>query len=293
MTAMGLKPGQMMQVGNEQVEATAHFGDAMAYALTQSNMNRESFFEALKYSAPIAATAGLSAGEEIAANMIVANSGLKGSMAGTGMRSGLLTLAGANKKAQAALEEVGVTGSDAQKQMAEAEATFNQLGVTGKSFSQRVMQLGQAFSQMSGDEQLNYAYRICDNTRTELEYLNSAFDALQGAGISGGLTAAANAARMFGAAMLTAARAALAFVVTPVGAVLTAPALAAYYAYENWERVAPAISRVADIFNLITPAVDNAKNALSTFADAFHFDALTSGFGNLIDMLGEDLHKIA
>ena len=77
MTAMGLKPGQMMQVGNQMVEATSHFGDAMAYALTQSNMNREAFFEALKYSAPIAATAGLSAGEEIAANMIVANSGLK------------------------------------------------------------------------------------------------------------------------------------------------------------------------------------------------------------------------
>ena len=98
MTAMGLKPGQMMQVGNQMVEVTSHFGDSMAYAITQSNMNREAFFEALKYSAPIAATAGLSAGEEIAANMIVANSGLKGSMAGTGMRSGLLTLAGANKK---------------------------------------------------------------------------------------------------------------------------------------------------------------------------------------------------
>ena len=118
-----------------------------------------------------------------------------------------------------------MTSSDAQKQMAEAEATFNQLGVTGKNFSQRVMQLGQAFSKMSGDEQLNYAYRIFgknaatfwtklladpqslmdfakyadeidngyatgwakdtaavmrDNTRTELEYVKSALDALQG-----------------------------------------------------------------------------------------------------------------
>lgn len=433
MTAMGLKPGQMMKVGNEMVEATSHFGDAMAYALTQSNMNRESFFEALKYSAPIAATAGLSAGEEIAANMIVANSGLKGSMAGTGMRSGLLTLAGANKKAQAALEEVGMTSSDAQKQMAEAEATFNQLGVTGKSFSQRVMQLGQAFSTMTGDEQLNYAYRIFgknaatfwtklladpqslidfakyadeidngyatgwakdtaavmrDNTRTEIEYVKSALDALQGAagdallpairgaaqtfaplitsaaefvaqnpaliqacaglatalatatvavagfslamagvrfaqagwataglifgdlaakisaastamrgltlanigaGISGGLTAAANAARMFGAAMLTAARAALAFVFTPVGAILTAIALAAYYAYQNWDRVAPAISRVADIFNNILPAVDNAKNALSTFADAINFDALTNAVSTIADGFGSTL----
>lgn len=151
MTAMSLKPGQMLQIGDKQVEAAQHFGDAMAYALTQSNMNRENFFEALKYSAPIAATAGLTTGEEIAANMIVANSGLKGSMAGTGMRSGLLTLAGANKKAQAALEEVGMSSSDAQRQMAEAQDTFNALGVTGSKFSERVMQLGEAFSKMSGD----------------------------------------------------------------------------------------------------------------------------------------------
>lgn len=412
MTAMGLKPGQMMKVGNEMVEATAHFGDSMAYALTQSNMNRESFFEALKYSAPIAATAGLSIGEEIAANMIVANSGLKGSMAGTGMRSGLLTLAGANKKAQAALEEVGLTSSDAQKQMAEAEDAFNKLGVTGKNFSQRVMQLGQAFSTMSGDEKLNYAYRIFgknaatfwtkllsdpqslmdfakyaeeidngyatgwaqdtakvmrDNTRTELEYLNSALDALQGAAgdallpalrsgaqflapiitslsefvaqnpavvqacaaiatsiaaatvavagfslamagvrfaqagwatagiifgdlatkitalkaalagltfsgvgasLSAGLAAASTAARAFGASMLTAARAALAFVFTPVGAVLTALAIAAIWAAQNWERVGPAISTIGSIVSgILVPAFENAKNAISNLLD--------------------------
>ena len=396
MTAMGLKPGQMMQVGNQMVEATSHFGDAMAYALTQSNMNRESFFEALKYSAPIAATAGLSAGEEIAANMIVANSGLKGSMAGTGMRSGLLTLAGANKKAQAALEEVGMTSSDAQKQMAEAEATFNQLGVTGKNFSQRVMQLGQAFSKMTGDEQLNYAYRIFgknaatfwtklladpqslmdfakyadeidngyatgwakdtaavmrDNTRTELEYVKSAFDALQGAAGDALLPAIRGAAQTFaplitsaaefvaqnprivqacaaiaaaisaatvavagfslamagvrfaqagfatasllfsgfGAAIMSAARAAMIFVATPIGAVVAVLALAALYAYKNWDRVAPAISRVADIFNQILPAVDNAKNALSTFADAFNLDGLSNAVSTLASGIGGTL----
>lgn len=110
-----------------------------------------------------------------------------------------------------------------------------------------------------------------------------------GASLSGGLTAAANSARLFGAAMLNAARAALAFVFTPVGAILTALALAAFYAYNNWDRVAPAISRVADIFNQISPAIDNAKNALSTFADAIHLDALTTGFGSLIDMIGGTL----
>lgn len=110
-----------------------------------------------------------------------------------------------------------------------------------------------------------------------------------GAGLSSGLTAAANAARMFGAAMLTAARAALAFVFTPVGAILTALALAAYYAYENWDRVAPAISRVADIFNNILPAVDNAKNALATFADALNLDGISNAVSTLADGFGSVL----
>ena len=110
-----------------------------------------------------------------------------------------------------------------------------------------------------------------------------------GAGLSGGLTAAANAARLFGTAMLTASRAALAFVFTPVGAALTAIALAAFYAYQNWDRVAPAISRVADIFNNILPAVDRTKNALSTFADAINLDGISNVVSTLVDGFGSVL----
>lgn len=161
MTAMHLKPGQLMNVGGRQFETTRYFADAMAYALTQSNMDRENFFQAMKYNAPIGATAGLTVGEQIATNMVVASAGIQGSQSGTGMRSGLLTLAGANKKAQQALMEIDLlSSSDAQKQLAEAQQTFNALGVTGKNFSQRVMELGRAFSQMSDDEKLTNAYKI-------------------------------------------------------------------------------------------------------------------------------------
>lgn len=432
MTAMSLKPGQMLQIGDKQVEAAQHFGDAMAYALTQSNMNRENFFEALKYSAPIAATAGLTVGEEIAANMIVANSGLKGSMAGTGMRSGLLTLAGANKKAQAALEEVGVSSSDAQRQMAEAQDTFNALGVTGSSFSQRVMQLGEAFSKMSGDERLTNAYKIFgknaatfwtkllsdpeslkqfaqyaeeidsgyatgwagetaavmrDNTKTAIEYLKSALDALEGnagaallpalrgaaeaftplvtsaaqwvaqhpqivqacaavaaalatatvavagfslamagvrfaqagfatarllltdlatkaaaattalrgltlasigSSLSSGLTAAATAMRTFSAATLAAGRAALAFIATPVGAVLAAVALAGLWAYENWDKVSAALSRIGDALSgVISPALDAAGKAFGGLATAL--SPLGDVIGTLTNAVGGTL----
>lgn len=432
MTAMSLKPGQMLQIGSKQIEATQHFGDAMAYALTQSNMNREDFFQAMKYSAPIAATAGLSVGEEIAANMIVANSGIKGSQAGTGMRSGLLTLAGANKKAQAALQEVGMSSSDAQKQVAEAQETFNQLGVTGKTFSQRILQLGDAFSKMTNDEKLTNAYKIFgknaatfwtkllanpdslkdfaryaneidsgyasgwsqdtaavmrDNTKTAIEYVKSALDALQGAagdallpairsaaeaitpliaslaqwtkenprvvqglaaiaaavsvatvslagfslamaavrftqagiatagllftdlaakvtvattalrgltlanigaGLSAGLTAAANAARLFGTAMMTAARSALMFVFTPVGAALTAIALAAYYAYQNWDKVSAAFSTIGDaLSSSLVPAISSAMQALSTLGTAFA--PISDLVGSLISYIGGGL----
>ena len=106
-----------------------------------------------------------------------------------------------------------------------------------------------------------------------------------GATLSSGLTAASAAARAFGASMLAASRAALAFVFTPVGAVLTALALAALYAAQNWERVAPALDAISNaVSGILLPAFEAAKNALANL-----FDVDLSGISNLIDGVGSGL----
>lgn len=106
-----------------------------------------------------------------------------------------------------------------------------------------------------------------------------------GASLSSGLIAASTAARAFGAAMLTAARAALAFVFTPVGAALTAIAIAAYYAYTHWERVGPAIEKVMDTLSGLTGPVEGLMQALSNI----NFDGITSAAGALADTVGGTL----
>lgn len=106
-----------------------------------------------------------------------------------------------------------------------------------------------------------------------------------GASLSSGLIAASTAARAFGAAMLTASRAALAFVFTPVGAALTAIAIAAYYAYTHWERVGPAIEKVMDTLSGLTAPVEGLMQALSNI----NFDGITSAAGALADTVGGTL----
>lgn len=383
MTAMKLKPGQMIRVGDQWVEATEHFKDAMAYSITQSNMDKEAFFEAHKYSAPIAADAGLSVGESAAVQMVVANSGIKGSMAGTGMRAGLLVLANANKKAQAAMEELGIESSDARKRVAEANDALNEMGVTGTTFTERMIQFSDALSKMSdGNERLAYISRIFprtattfwtkllgdpeslkqfikyaqeidngyatgwgtmtadimrDNTQTHIEYLKSALDALQGAigdalhptlraladaltpvvmgfaewarenprvvqacaalatAISAAIVAVAGFSLAMaginfaqaGFAMLTASiasatRAALAFCMTPLGAALAALALAAYFVYENWYRIGPAIQSVVNsLSTAFDPVINNLMTSLGALGAAFETLFGSSFFSSL------------
>lgn len=106
-----------------------------------------------------------------------------------------------------------------------------------------------------------------------------------GASLSSGLAAASTAARAFGAAMLTASRAALAFVFTPVGAALTAIAVAAYYAYTHWERVGPAIESVMNTLSGLMGPVEGLMQALSNI----NFDGITSAAGALADTVGGTL----
>lgn len=157
MTAMGLKAGEMITLQNgKTVESSKYFADAFAYALTNANVNRESLHEALKYNAPIAKQWGLTMGEEFAINMMSANAGIKGSMAGTGLRAGLLRISAPPKKAAKAFEEMGLSMSDAQKELAEGQAAMKAYGVTIGDFATTLRSLGQVYNSLSRGERLGF-----------------------------------------------------------------------------------------------------------------------------------------
>ena len=150
MTAMGVP-----------VKDAGHFMDVYAYALTNSNARLTDFGETMKYAAPVAKAYGSSLDETAAMVMMMANAGIKGSMAGTSLRMGLLRLAGPPKTATKEMEKLGLSLSDAQAGALEADAVIRGLGIdlTGATsasdkMTRVLMQLHDKTKNLSQDEKL-------------------------------------------------------------------------------------------------------------------------------------------
>lgn len=90
------------------------YSDALAYAMSNANVNMDTLGESLKYIAPVATTAGFSMQETVASVMMLGDAGIKGSQAGTTLRTVMLNLTGANEKATEKLKELGVEVYDSQ-----------------------------------------------------------------------------------------------------------------------------------------------------------------------------------
>ena len=152
MTAMGLTAGQMVRAGknlDRQVEASAHFMDVYAYAMSNSNVNLESLGETMKYAAPVAAAYGASLEDTAAMTMIMGNAGIKGSMAGTALRMGLLRLSGPPKKASKEMEALGISMSDATAQAMEAQAAMKAYGIEIDENASPADKMNQVLTQLS------------------------------------------------------------------------------------------------------------------------------------------------
>lgn len=113
MTAMGLaadgtttivKDGYTKEVSN-----ASHFAHVLAAASSNSNTNVAMMGETFKYAAPLAGALGYSVEDLAQAIGLMANSGIKGSQAGTALRSVLTRLAKPPKEAAEAMEQYGIS----------------------------------------------------------------------------------------------------------------------------------------------------------------------------------------
>ena len=143
------------------VKDAPHFMDVYAYALTNSNARLTDFGETMKYAAPVAKAFGSSLDETAAMVMMMANAGIKGSMAGTSLRMGLLRLAGPPKTATKEMEKLGLSLSDAQAGALEAQAVIEGLGIDlqgatspAEKMTRVIMQLHEKTKNLSQDEKL-------------------------------------------------------------------------------------------------------------------------------------------
>ena len=110
-------------------DQAGRMADVFAYTITNSNTTVELMGESMKYAAPVAKAFGASMEETAAMIGLMANAGIKGSMAGTSLRQGFLRLAGPPAKASHELEALGINLSEAQREMQETQATLRGLGI--------------------------------------------------------------------------------------------------------------------------------------------------------------------
>lgn len=100
-----------------EAEDAGYYADVLAYAMSNANVSVDSLGESLKYIAPVATGAGVSMEETVAMVSLLGDAGIKGSQAGTTLRSVILNLTGANEKATAKLKELGVAIHDKSGKM--------------------------------------------------------------------------------------------------------------------------------------------------------------------------------
>lgn len=113
MTAFGLAADKTTTVVKDgfskEVPNASHFADILAQASSNANTNVSMLGETFKYVAPVAGALGYTAEDTAAAIGLMANAGIKGSQAGTSLRSMMSRLAKPTKEVQGAMDALGIT----------------------------------------------------------------------------------------------------------------------------------------------------------------------------------------
>lgn len=126
-----------------QASDSAHFADVLAQASSKSNTNVGLMGETFKYVAPVAGALGYSIEDTAVAIGLMANSGIKGSQAGTALRSIITRLAKPVGEAKDAVEELGISITNADGTM--------------KPLSQTMVELREKFAGLTEEQKAQYA----------------------------------------------------------------------------------------------------------------------------------------
>lgn len=168
MTAFGLKANQ-----------SGHFADVLAKASSSSNTNVGLMGETFKYVAPLAGSMGYSIEDTATAIGLMANAGIKGSQAGTSLRSILTRLVKPPKDAAAALSELGISTTNADGSMKPLRQTMAELRekFSGLTESQK----SQYASSIAGQEAMSGLLAIVSASDSDFNKLQKAIDNSSGA----------------------------------------------------------------------------------------------------------------
>ena len=168
MTAFGLK-----------AKDSGHFADVLAKATSSSNTNVAMMGETFKYVAPLAGSMKYSIEDTATAIGLMANAGIKGSQAGTELRSILTRLVKPPKDAAAALSALGISTTKADGSMKPMRQTMAELRekFSGLTDSQK----SQYAAAIAGQEAMSGLLAIVNASDSDFNKLQKAIDNSSGA----------------------------------------------------------------------------------------------------------------
>jgi len=168
MTAFGLK-----------AKDSGHFADVLAKASSSSNTNVAMMGETFKYVAPLAGSMKYGIEDTATAIGLMANAGIKGSQAGTELRSILTRLVKPPKDAAAALSALGISTTKADGSMKPMRQTMAELRekFSGLTDSQK----SQYAAAIAGQEAMSGLLAIVNASDSDFNKLQKAIDNSSGA----------------------------------------------------------------------------------------------------------------
>lgn len=100
-----------------QAKDSGHFADVLARASSSANTNVSMLGESFKYVAPLAGSLGYSVEDMSVALGLMANASVKGSMAGTSLKTALANMAAPTKQMAGVMDKYGISLTDASGKM--------------------------------------------------------------------------------------------------------------------------------------------------------------------------------
>lgn len=182
-------------------DQAGHVADVLAKNAGATNAAVADTGEAMKYVAPAAKAAGLSLEEVTAAIGIMANSGIKGSQAGTTLRSALTRLASPAKEAKDAMAAIGFSAFDSQGKMLPLKDMLGNLKTSLAGLTDQEKQ--DKIATIFGQESMSGVLTLIDAGSDGLDNLTQSLKASDGAAADMASTMQDNAKsgieQMFGA----------------------------------------------------------------------------------------------
>lgn len=161
-----------------QASDSAHFADVLAKASSKSNTNVSLMGETFKYVAPVAGALGYSVEDCATAIGIMANNGIKGSQAGTALRSMFTRLAKPTDQVAAAMKQYNISLVDANGNMKPLKTLLVEMRERFDGLSES--EAAQLAATLAGQEGMSGLLAIMNTSEGDFNSLASEIDNASG-----------------------------------------------------------------------------------------------------------------